>query len=97
LATSRRAPVHSVALKVFRFEAECSTLAHDHGHRHEVYVLAGSGVAAINGQERPIGVADHVSVAAGAAHAFRSAELGLEFLCVEWQEPSGSSTPARRE
>ena len=59
------------------------TPLHSHDWEHEVYVLAGSGVAQSPGGQAPIEAGDCVFVAPGERHRFRNTGSGqLKFLCL---------------
>ena len=59
------------------------TPRHEHAWEHEVYVLAGSGLAATSDGERPVVAGDCVFVPPGETHQFRNTgTTTLKFLCL---------------
>ena len=60
----------------------CTPL-HQHAWEHEVYVLAGAGVAVGPDGDCPVAAGDCVFVAGGDRHQFRNTgEATLKFLCL---------------
>jgi len=59
------------------------TPRHQHDWEHEMYVLAGRGVAVTPDGERPVAVGECIFVAPGEDHQFRNTGTEvLKFLCL---------------
>lgn len=77
-------------LRVFELQPGASSPHHSHWWEHEVYVLAGNGVAHSEDGEQPVSVGTAILVPGGTVHHFRNtgSEL-LRFICLvpqEWLE-----------
>jgi len=70
-------------MRVFEVEPGSSTPSHSHDWEHEVFVLAGEGVAAGAEGETPIGAGSVVFVAPNEQHCFINTGGGtLRFICL---------------
>lgn len=78
------------SMRVFEVQPGCATPLHSHWWEHEVFVLAGRGVANTGKDETPISHGSTVFVPGGDRHQFRNTGEGaLRFICVvpqEWLE-----------
>ena len=78
------------ALRVLDVQPGCSTPYHNHWWEHEVFVLAGEGVAVQEGGETPISVGTTLLVEGNEMHCFRNTgEDVLRFICLipfQWLE-----------
>ena len=70
-------------MRVFEVEPGSATPWHAHPWEHEVYVLAGEGVAVSEGGETPVTADSVVFVPPNEQHCFRnSGSVVLRFICV---------------
>jgi quercetin dioxygenase-like cupin family protein len=82
------------ALRSFLVEPGGHTPRHSHDYEHEVYIVAGSGTALLEGQERHITEGDVIYVRADTEHQFRAGDQPLRFLCIVPVERNcGGPTP----
>ncbi|RLB66216.1 MAG: hypothetical protein DRH04_09715, partial [Deltaproteobacteria bacterium] len=70
------------AMRVFDLEPNGHTPYHDHDWEHEVFILSGSGVARVEGQDTPLVSGDVVFVPGGEKHNFQAGPEGLTFICL---------------
>lgn len=79
------------AMRRFVIDEDGHTPFHAHDWEHEVYVLSGTGVVKLEGEEVPIKAGDAVLVPAGEMHGFNNTGIDapLEFLCLV---PNGPAT-----
>lgn len=77
------APVAHQSLAEATIEAGGATVRHHHRLSEEIYYLVeGSGVMEIDGEERPVGVGDAILIPPGARHRIRASAGGpLRLLC----------------
>jgi quercetin dioxygenase-like cupin family protein len=87
LASPEGAP--NFALRRFVLEPGGETPFHSHPWEHEVYILAGSGVAVTPEGDVPLQADCAVLVAPSETHCFRAGPDGLQFLCLV---PLGEAT-----
>jgi len=78
------------AMRVFDVQPGCSTPYHNHWWEHEVYVLAGEGVAVQESGETPISTGSVILVEGDEMHCFRNTgDDVLRFICLipfQWLE-----------
>ena len=75
------APVKQQSLAEATLPKDGSTERHYHRVSEELYyILEGTGVMEVNGEERAVGPGDAILIPAGAWHEIRAAEA-LRFLC----------------
>jgi len=78
------------AMRIFDVQPGCNTPYHNHWWEHEVYVLAGEGVAVSAKGETSISVGSVILVEGDEDHQFRNTGDGvLRFICLipfEWLE-----------
>ncbi len=58
------------ALRLYEIEPGCATTAHTHYWEHQVFVLAGKGVAIAGDEEASLGEGDMVYIPPGERHQF---------------------------
>jgi mannose-6-phosphate isomerase-like protein (cupin superfamily) len=77
------APVAHQSLAEATIEAGASTVRHHHRVSEEIYyIVAGSGLMEIDGEERPVGVGDAILIPPGAWHTISATGDGpLRLLC----------------
>ena len=71
------------AMRMFELEPGGNTPLHQHPHEHEVFVLEGTGVVALEGKDHPISPEDVVFVPGHSVHSFgNTGDSTLRFLCL---------------
>lgn len=87
------------AMRIFDVQPGRSTPYHKHWWEHEVYVLAGEGVAVQESGETPIGSGSVILVPGDEMHCFRNdADQVFRFMCLipfQWLEGAAESQAAR--
>ena len=79
------------AMRQFDVEPGGHTPKHSHPYEHEIYVLAGNGVAVEGDEERPLRAGDFIYVAPDEVHQFRNTgETTMKFLCMVPHIPEGA-------
>lgn len=71
------------AMRKFTIAPGGCTPRHQHDYEHEVYILAGQGVAFGHGAETPVQAGDALYVPANEMHQFRNTgQEDLQFICM---------------
>jgi len=81
LSDSDGAP--NFTMRQFEVQPGGHTPLHHHPYEHEVFVIAGSGVAVEGNTEHPIAVGDVIFAAPDDVHQFRNTgDVPMKFLCL---------------
>ena len=81
ISTPEGAP--NFAMRIFEVQPGYASPLHSHDWEHEIFVLAGSGVANNGHEETPIAAGSTIFVPPNATHQFRNTgESVLRFLCM---------------
>jgi quercetin dioxygenase-like cupin family protein len=70
------------ALRRFIMKPQGGMPRHTNLVEHEQFVLKGSGIIEINGEEFEVTEGDSVYIPAQVSHSYKAGENGLEFICV---------------
>jgi quercetin dioxygenase-like cupin family protein len=70
------------ALRRFIMKPQGGMPRHTNLVEHEQFVLKGSGIIEINGEEFEVTEGDSVYIPAQVPHSYKAGENGLEFICV---------------
>lgn len=71
------------AMRLFEVQPGCNSPHHQHWWEHEIFILDGTGIVEIDGQEHPIGPGTAILIPGGSLHRLvNTGDAVLRFLCL---------------